>query len=233
MMPQTLRVDDLAFQVHFSDQRKSLGLTLERDGSLVITAPTGSTLAQIEQFARQKQFWVYTKLAEKEMLGGPEARMREFVNGEGFYYLGRSYQLRLVEPQSQPQPLRLWYGHFCLRKDCQDQAEKHFVHWYIEHGQPWIASRVDLYARRIGVQPTAVTVTDLGYRWGSCSPSGKLNFHWRTVCLPSRIIEYVVVHELVHLHEPNHGEGFWQRLRRAMPDFRERASWLAKKGAGY
>ncbi|MCB9421742.1 MAG: M48 family metallopeptidase [Ardenticatenaceae bacterium] len=71
------------------------------------------------------------------------------------------------------------------------------------------------------------------HAWGSCSPSGKLNFHWRTVCLPSRIIEYVVVHELVHLHEPNHGEGFWQRLRRAMPDYRERASWLAKQGSSY
>jgi predicted metal-dependent hydrolase len=90
-----------------------------------------------------------------------------------------------------------------------------------------------MYAGRIGVKPSAVSVLDLGYRWGSCSSNGKLNFHWRTVCLPSRIIEYVAVHELVHLHEANHGEAFWQRVRRAMPDYEERGKWLAEEGSGY
>lgn len=233
MMSQTILIDDLTILIQYSDERKSLGLTLERDGSLVVAAPTGSSLARIEQFARQKQFWIYTKLAEKETLGGPEPRVREFVNGEGFFYLGRSYQLRIVTNSAQSMPLRLWHGRFRLREDAVAQAEKHFTEWYTTHGKPWISSRVDVYAKRVGVQPMAVEVMDLGYRWGSCSPSGKLNFHWRTVCLPSRMIEYVVVHELVHLFEPNHGETFWERVRWAMPDYEERGRWLAQEGAKY
>ena len=71
---------------------------------------------------------------------------------------------------------------------------------------------------------------DLGYRWGSCGKGEMLYFHWKTILLPARIAEYVVVHELVHLHEPNHSAEFWQRLERAMPDYEERKQWLAEHG---
>ncbi|WP_207894895.1 M48 family metallopeptidase [Marinobacterium mangrovicola] len=57
-----------------------------------------------------------------------------------------------------------------------------------------------------------------------------LYFHWKTILLPVRIAEYVVVHELVHLHEPNHSADFWLRLERAMPDYAERKQWLATHG---
>ena len=59
---------------------------------------------------------------------------------------------------------------------------------------------------------------------------GTLNFHWRTVCLPPRIIEYVIVHELVHLLEPHHGEVFWKRVERILPDFDGRKRWLGENG---
>ncbi len=62
----------------------------------------------------------------------------------------------------------------------------------------------------------------LGYRWGSCSPHGSLNFHWRVILLPPRIVEYLVAHELTHLAEPHHNPEFWSRLERAMPDFAAR-----------
>lgn len=69
---------------------------------------------------------------------------------------------------------------------------------------------------------------DLGFRWGSCGRGGRLNFHWRSILLPPRIIEYVIVHELVHIHEPHHTTAFWTRVERAMPDFAARKQWLAE-----
>jgi len=60
-----------------------------------------------------------------------------------------------------------------------------------------------------------------------------LNFHWRTVKLPPRIIEYIAVHELVHLVEPHHTEAFWLRLERAMPDMAVRKKWLAENGSRF
>jgi len=78
-----------------------------------------------------------------------------------------------------------------------------------------------------------IVVRELGYRWGSCGRSGELQFHWRTIQLPPTAVEYVVVHELVHLREPHHGADFWRRIQRAMPNFAERKLWLAEHGAEY
>lgn len=80
--------------------------------------------------------------------------------------------------------------------------------------------------------PAELRVRDLGFRWGSCG-DGTLNFHWATILLPPRIVEYVVVHELVHLVEKNHTPEFWQRVERAMPDFEDRKRWLAAQGAEF
>lgn len=231
--PQHLQIDDLSVAVRRSPRRQTLGLTIERDGALVATVPADCSAEQIEHFVRGKRVWVYTKLAEKELLGGPLPVTREYVNGEGFYHLGRKYQLRLVAADSQPSPLVLTRGRFCLRRDYVPVAETQFIDWYCVHAQPWIAGRVRQYAGRIGVVPTAVVVRDLGYRWGSCSHNSTLNFHWRTICLPAHIIEYVVVHELVHLREAHHGPAYWQRVAQAMPDYLERERWLLTHGVNF
>jgi hypothetical protein len=87
---------------------------------------------------------------------------------------------------------------------------------------------VDRFRGRIGVEPSDVLVRDLGHRWGSCGKGDKLYFHWRSILLPPSIVEYIVVHELVHLHEPHHTPAFWTRVERAMPDFAKRKQWLAE-----
>ncbi|MCA1804641.1 MAG: M48 family metallopeptidase [Xanthomonadaceae bacterium] len=67
-------------------------------------------------------------------------------------------------------------------------------------------------------------------RWSSCGRGDCLYFHWKTILLPRLIAEYVVIHELVHLHIPHHTPEFWQRLERALPDFERRKQWLAVHG---
>src|SRR5690606_35197537 len=106
----------------------------------------------------------------------------------------------------------------------------HLIRWYCEHAKPWLASRVEDFAARMEVEPAGLRVQDLGYRWGSCGKGEVLYFHWKTILLPARIAEYVVVHEMAHLHEPHHTPQFWQRVERAMPDFERRKEWLAQRG---
>lgn len=62
------------------------------------------------------------------------------------------------------------------------------------------------------VLPAGVRVQDLGHRWGSCGKAGWLYFHWKTILLPARIADYVVVHEMAHLHDSHHTPEFWQRV---------------------
>lgn len=83
------------------------------------------------------------------------------------------------------------------------------------------------------VEAGEVRVLDLGFRWGSCGQGGAVNFHWAVILLPPRIVDYVIVHELVHLHERNHTPEFWRRVERAMPDFELRKAWLAQRGGSH
>jgi predicted metal-dependent hydrolase len=227
MTMQSLTVDDLTFEVRRSPRRKTVEITVDRGGELIVSGPMDVENAAMESFIRDKKFWVYTKLAEKQALQQP-IKGKDFVTGEGFPYLGRSYRLLVVDAQDRP--LKFEAGRFRMLRTEVGKGREHFVRWYSEHALGWIRQRVRMWAKRLAVEPTRVEIRELGYRWGSCSKDGGLNFHWATMLLPSSLVEYVIVHELVHLHEPNHTPEFWQRVERAMPDYEQRKAWLAEHG---
>jgi predicted metal-dependent hydrolase len=222
-----LHVDDLRFTIHRSARRKTMQITVERNGDLVLCAPPWVEEAKLHAFVLEKRFWIYTKLAEKDRLKR-RVSWKEFVDGEGFQYLGRSHRLRLVDAQAVP--LQLAAGRFCLRRDALPRAREQFIGWYSDKAKAWLANRVAEYQGRMAVEPAGVRVQDLGYRWGSCGKGGWLYFHWKTILLPPRICEYVVVHELAHLKEPHHSPALWLQVERAMPDYQRRKAWLAERG---
>lgn len=222
-----LTVDDLALMIRHSARRKTMQITVERSGDLVLSAPPDVDQRQLRAFVLEKRFWIYTKLAEKDRLQRHVPR-KEFVGGEGFLYLGRSHRLKLVD--SQDVPLKLAGGRFSLCRDALPDAREHFVRWYSERARVWLSGRVADYQSRMEVAPAGVKVQDLGYRWGSCGKGDWLYFHWKSILLPARIAEYVVVHEIAHLHERHHTPSFWLRVERAMPDFAQRKAWLAEHG---
>ena len=202
-------------------------IAVERGGELAIFAPPDVDEARLRSFVLEKRFWIYTKLAEKDRLQR-RVPIKEFVGGEGFLYLGRSHRLKLVDDQRVA--LQLVNGRFALRSDSTTSAREHFISWYSERARVWLSGRVAEYQVRMEVVPGGVRVQDLGYRWGSCGKGSLLYFHWKTILLPARIAEYVVVHEIAHLHEPHHTPAFWLRVERAMPDFARRKAWLAEHG---
>jgi len=220
-------VDDLTFLLRRSPRRKTLQITVDRGGELVLAAPENADPGQLAAFVREKRYWVYTKLAEKALLQRPIPR-KEYVDGEGFLYLGRSYRLKLVDDQEEA--LKLAGGRFRLLRDLTERGREEFIRWYSERGRDWLSAKVAEHASRIEVTPSGVKVQDLGYRWGSCGKGNHLYFHWKTALLPRPIAEYVVIHELVHLRHPHHTPEFWQRLERALPDFERRKQWLARHG---
>lgn len=224
----SVTVGDLRFEVRASNRRTTLQVTVDRGGELIVFAPVDCDASAVQRFVREKRFWIYKKLAEKEALRHPVVT-KEYVSGEGFPYLGRSYRLLLVDEQ--PVPVKLEAGRLKMRTSAAANGRAHIVDWYTAHAQWWLSERAKLIAARVGVAPSGILVQDLGYRWGSCSRGERLNFHWRTIMLPPRMVEYVVAHELVHLQEAHHSPEFWRRLERAMPDFVLRKQWLASNGA--
>jgi predicted metal-dependent hydrolase len=93
-----------------------------------------------------------------------------------------------------------------------------------------VAMLVDEEAPEIGVEPKRIHIRDQRSRWGSCSTRGTLSFNWRLVLAPFEVLDYVVVHELCHLREPNHSRRFWKLVEARRPDWREQRDWLHEHG---
>ena len=93
-----------------------------------------------------------------------------------------------------------------------------------------VAMLIDEEAPAIGVEPARVQIRDQRSRWGSCSTRGTLSFNWRLVLAPFDVLDYVVVHELCHLREPNHSRRFWKLVEQRRPDWRAQRDWLHEHG---
>lgn len=93
-----------------------------------------------------------------------------------------------------------------------------------------ISSRVRHYAKPLLLAPSAIKVNSARRRWGSCSRRGSLNFSYRLLFAPLPVIDYVVVHELVHMRHLNHSRAFWNGVAEVLPDFRKHNRWLKEHG---
>ena len=216
---ETLVVGDLALEVAPPSDRKTIEIVVERDASLVLKAPPTATIDRAEQFVLAKRPWIYRKLADKDALTGPPV-VKQFVEGEGFAYLGRSYRLTLTTEIAGPGGIRLERGRFHLLATQAHEGATHMRRWYTETGGQWLRRRLRPWAARLGEEEVAVEVRDLGYRWGSARPTNgpqSINIHWATLQLPPSLIDYVLAHELAHLRELNHTPDFWQTVTRLMP----------------
>lgn len=229
-VPARLEVAGLEFEVHLSGARRTIGITVDRDGSLIMSAPHDCAEEELAAFAHEKRLWVYKKLAEKDLLLSPRP-VREFVSGEGFLYLGRSHRL-LLRPEA-PAAVKLARGRLVMRQDvaASGGAGDVIVDWYRTRAAQWLPRRVKPWAERMGVQPSSLDVRDLGYRWGSLGKNDRVNFHWAVIQLAPSLIDYIIVHELAHVHEPNHTAEFWLRVERAMPGYQAMKSSLATVGS--
>jgi predicted metal-dependent hydrolase len=155
----------------------------------------------------------------------------DFVSGERFSFLGRSYPLKVVPRMSDH--LRFEGSRFILRKNDRARALDHFRNWYIETGRGWLQERATILGRRTATGASNIDVRELGFRWGSCGKHSTLYFNWRMLQLPVRLIDYVIVHELVHLRHQHHAPDFWLAVERAMPDWKARREELQRPAARY
>jgi predicted metal-dependent hydrolase len=227
--PCTLRVGELDVDVTVSARRRSVRLTIERDARIVAAVPVGLPRQQLIKLVEARTGWIYTKLGEREEAVA-QRLTKEFVSGEGFHYLGRSYRLKVVDDTAAA-PVVLAQGWLTMRRDRLDRAEDDLIAWYRVRGQKWLPDRAAPWARRMRAPLGEIAVRRLGYRWGSCSPAGAVNIHWATMQLPATLIDYVLVHELAHLHQGDHSPAFWQIVGRALPDYAARRAKLDEHGA--
>jgi predicted metal-dependent hydrolase len=219
----------LSYQlIRSKKRRRTISLQVKEDGKIVICAPHHTPKWEIEKFIKEKQSWIVNKISEKEkQIKEVEKR---FQSGERFLYLGEWYPLEIHESDHKEPPLRLSFGNFILNKDHIEGARDLFIQWYKREAKEKIVGRIDYYSHRLHLFPKGIRITNARSRWGSCSRDNRLSFGWRIIMASLAVIDYVLIHELVHIREKNHSKKFWANLESILPDYRKHRLWLKEKG---
>ena len=208
-------------------KRKTLAIIVKTDGSLLVRAPLRTPGYVIQEFVEKNRGWIESKQATARA-ALPLAPSHQYRHGELFPYLGTTYPLEIVEGQSKP--LLLDDGKFKLALSHESDAASTFESWYREHARHVLSERVEFFAAKYDFQYRRMGITSARTRWGSCSATGSLSFSWRLILAPLTVVDYVVVHELVHTVFHNHSKQFWGRVGAIMPDFQEHRRWLRENG---
>ena len=209
-------------------RRRTISLHIKEDGKIVIYAPYRTPKWEIEKFIQEKQPWISEKVLEKEKR--TKEAERAFLPGEKFLYLGEWYPLEMQESASQGPPLKLAFGKFILNDDHTAEARDLFCNWYKREAKEKITERVDYYSHRFHLVPEGIKITSARFRWGSCSRDNRVSFSWRIIMGSLSVIDYVLIHELVHIREKNHSRNFWNYLASIFPDYRQHRHWLRENG---
>lgn len=206
--------------------RKTLSIIVERDRTVVVRAPLNTSKELIDKEINKRKFLLFQKINHPQKYSLPRER-KEFVSGEGLLFLGKYYKLEVVNEQIDGVEFD---GRFVISKANQSKAEKILREWYFKQAEEKLIPKVRYYANHLGVHCNNISILDLKYRWGSCTPKDNIHFNWRIIKAPVYVIDYIIVHELTHLLESNHTPDFWNIVSVQLPNYDKAKDWLKENG---
>ncbi|HEY9407861.1 MAG TPA: SprT family zinc-dependent metalloprotease [Nitrososphaera sp.] len=216
--------DNMTIRIGICPNKRTKRLRLVSDiNGVQAMVPLSYNPKELEIFVTSKRDWIlrtsqhYSKL--KELNGGLEP--------DSLYFLGSRYRFHVVKDRRPStvvsDAIKLITFHVTDRR----RYKQHIHEWYKQHTARIIADRLPTLARRFNVKYNKISIKDQKSRWASCSKNGNLNFNLLLVAAPSNVIDYVMIHELMHLIEFDHSHQFWQLVKEADPDYKKHREWLA------
>ena len=207
-------------------RRKTVAIVIERDGRLTVRAPLRLSAPRIQEFVESHAGWIAKNRTRLQAAPPPPAR--RYAEGETLLYLGQSYPLMLVPAQ---RPALVFEGSaFRLAKSSLPKAAVVFEAWYKQQARLFLEQRVLVFAKKHAFRYEKIRISSARTRWGSCSSRGTLSFTYRLIMAPAEVVDYVILHELVHTQVHNHSKTFWNKVAELMPDYKPRLTWLKKNG---
>ena len=235
-----LRLQERLFRYRLrrTPRRRHVHLLVTDDGVVEVRAPWRFSAAAAEAAIRANAGWLLRALhgaAQRR-----EARPA-LVSGCVLPLLDESLELRVrddVDPAQTPampqrRRARIWRQacrlHVWLHGTDSTDVETLLEGWYRQQAREQLGSRLRALAPALGVMPSAVSIRAQRTRWGSCSSRGVISLNWRLLLLPTRLADYVLVHELCHLRHMDHSPAFWALVASQIADHDERRAELRER----
>lgn len=222
-MPSCITLGKIEAEVVFKDIRNVHLTVLPPKGRVRISAPRHMPLDTVRVFALSKLVWIKTQ--RENMLSQDREAPREYLERESHYVWGRRYLLRLMEANTAPSvELRHRTLVLTIRPNADIAAKNALLaRWYREQVRMRAATLVAKWSRTLGLDVPRVHIQHMKTKWGSCSPAHRsIRLNTELGKKPPGCLEYIVVHELVHLLEPTHNERFKTLMRTFMPEWEDR-----------
>jgi len=207
-------------------RKKTISLQIGKSAELTVYAPYFTPVSEIDRFLEEKQRWIDKAISRQSLLQDEE-QPRSYQTGELFYYLGKPYQLESYFEPLENQGVMFWNDRFFLNCPENNTMRRHYFElWYKKKAETHFPARVEHLSRLHRLTPGGIRITKASQRWGSCSPDNTLAFSFRLMMAPPDIIDYVVIHELMHIRQKNHSSKFWRLVIEAMPQCQAHRRWL-------
>ncbi len=202
------------------DRKQKIAIHVHPDASIQVDAPEGEDMARIHCAVLKRARWISNHVlqarAQRE-----HVLPRSYVSGEGHFYLGRRYQLKVTDTNGAGPQVKLWRGRILVELDerAPDAVRRQLYRWYRERASEVFDRRLHEIAERVPwlreVPP--LRLLKMRRQWGSCSPQGAVFLNPHLVKAPRECVDYVITHELCHLKEHNHSRRYYRLLREIMP----------------
>ncbi len=213
------------YRILISQRARRLRLTIS-SGEVSVTLPKGVHHGEAEKMLQQNSAWLLKHL---ERAGKPRPAAKT-LPPDVILLRGEVKKVVVIEEPDRRERVKVDESTDRLVLRVPPGAGKSgrslAVPWLKARAREEIAAATSKWAARMGVNYRTITIRDQKTRWGSCSTSGTLSFNWRLVMAPPSILDYVVIHELAHLKQPNHSPAFWQVVAQFYPDYKKARAWL-------
>ncbi len=206
---------------------KNITLKVRPNGEAILTAPKTASDEHIKFIIKKRAKWIAQKRAFFASFKTPQ---KEYVSGEDFRYLGRSYRLKVVQSKEERVKLQCGYLELFVKDKSDLERKRNLVYeWYNEKATLYFFNILQEFNKIVEQDIKSVKIRQMKTRWGSCNPyKSYINLNIELIKKPRGCIEYVVFHELAHLLYPNHSKKFYDYLTVYMPDWQKRKEILER-----
>ena len=206
---------------------KNITLKVRPNGEAILTAPKAASDEHIKFIIEKRAKWIAQKCAFFASFKTPQ---KEYVSGEDFRYLGRSYRLKVVQSKEECVKLQRGYLELFVKDKSDLKRKENLVYeWYHEKATLYFFTILQEFNKIVKQDIKSVKIRQMKTRWGSCNPyKSYINLNIELIKKPKACIEYVIFHELAHLLYPNHSKKFYEHLSLYMPDWQKRKEILER-----
>ena len=206
---------------------KNITLKVRPSGEAILTAPKTASDEHIKFIMQKRAKWIAQKRAFFASFKTPQ---KEYVSGEDFKYLGRSYRLKVVQSKEERVKLQCGYLELFVKDKSDIKRKENLIYeWYYEKAMLYFFNILQEFNKIVKQDIKSVKIRQMKTRWGSCnSYKSYINLNIELIKKPKACIEYVVFHELAHLLYSNHSKKFYDYLTLYMPDWQKRKEILER-----